>query len=219
MAFRNYQPMPRYQHTSAQVANKVLVYSGVTEDYSVQSRKRLASIVDVFHPHSEQWKVKQCTGEIPEPGLHLAASVVVNDRLYSYGGRDGNDKFVKSLHQLSGEPFRWSELTPQNGECESPMPKDGAAMATCGNNLALLGGFGIPRSSIQSGSSFMKSANADGSGWTNEFHIYNLNEGIHTCTRIQLHHTFSVSCLGMCISYMHTVLNICNACALLAPCN
>ena len=182
MAFRNYQPMPRYQHTSAQVANKVLVYSGVTHDYSEVSRKEMASRVDVFYPHNEQWDPKQCTGAFPPPGLHLSANVVVNGHLYSYGGRDGDDEFVKSLHQLSATTYRWSELTSQSAKEECPMPKDGAAMAACGDDLALLGGFGMPHDPTQPGPSFMRADDNDGRGWTNEFHIYNVNKGVYTCT-------------------------------------
>lgn len=186
MAFRNYQPMPRFQHTSAQVANRVLVYSGSTQDYSEASRKDMASRLDVYHPHSEQWDVEKCTGVLPAPGLHLAASAVVNDHLYSYGGRDGDEKFVTSLYQLNAKNYLWSELPSQSSKDEGPMPKDGTAMAACGDDLALLGGFGIPHDSIQRESSFMKTKNADGSGWTNEFHIYHVDKGVYsyTCTKI-----------------------------------
>ena len=101
----SYQPTPRFLHTSAQVESKIIVYSGVTVDRSVKKRKRLASIVEVFHPHSEHWEAKQSTGQIPAPGLCDAASAVVNDQLYSYGGRDGDGNFLHSLHQLSAKTY------------------------------------------------------------------------------------------------------------------
>ena len=179
----SYQPKPRYLHTSAQVGSKVVVYSGVAVDTSVENRnrKRLASIVEVFHPHSEHWEAKQCTGQTPAPGLHGAASAVVNDQLYSYGGRDGDDNVLHSLHQLSAKTYEWRGLNAKGPA--SPMRKSYAAMVACGDGLALFGGWGIPHGPTQRGSSFIKStAYSDDSGWTNEFHIYHLNEGTHTCT-------------------------------------
>ena len=177
----SYQPVPRLVHTSAQVASKAIVYSGLTIDDTLENRKRLASIVEVFHPHSEHWEAKQCTGQTPAPGLRGAASAVVNDQLYSYGGKDGDNYHLHSLHQLSAKTYEWRGLNAKGPA--SPMPKSEAAMVACGDGLALFGGYGVPRGPTQRGSSFIKSTvYSDGRGWTNEFHIYHLNEGTHTCT-------------------------------------
>ena len=176
----SYQPMPRHRHISTQVANKVIVYSGVTVDSSVEKRKRLASIVEVFRPHSEYWKAKQCTGQTPAPGLCGAASAVVNDQLYSYGGCDGDGNFLHSLHQLTTKTYEWRELNAKGPA--SPMRKSGATMVACGDGLALFGGWGIPHGPTQRGSFIKAKGWSDGRGWTNEFHIYHLNEGMHTCT-------------------------------------
>ena len=51
---RNYKPMPRFYHTSAQMASKVVVYSGRTQDYSKQNQNRLASTVEVFGSQNGQ---------------------------------------------------------------------------------------------------------------------------------------------------------------------
>ena len=190
--------MPRSSHTSAQVGSKAIVYSGVTVDDTLENRKRLASIMEVFHPHSEHWEAKQCTGQTPAPGLCGAASAVVNDQLYSYGGRDGDDNFLHSLHQLSAKTYEWRQLNAKGPA--SPMRKSYAAMVACGDGLALFGGYGIPHGPTQRDSSFIKStAYSDGRGWTNEFHIYHLNEGTHTCTTMtricSLH--LVVCCLGI----------------------
>ena len=93
---KNHQPMPRYYHTSAQVASRVLVYSGRTEDRSDQTRKRLASIVELFDTHCEQWEAKQCSGELPPAGLCDAASASCNGSLFTYGGEDGDGKLLNS---------------------------------------------------------------------------------------------------------------------------
>ncbi len=181
---KNYEPMPRLSHISAQVAKKIAVYSGLTEDDSVENRKSLQSIVELYDPHTERWEAKRCTGEAPVQGLYAAAGAWSSDALYTYGGRDGDDKFVNSLHRLSANTFRWSELSRRNKGGVSPIAKGRAGMVVCGDMLAVLGGQGIPHGPTQrAGSSFIKNTSkSDGSGWTNEFHIYHLNEGTHTCT-------------------------------------
>lgn len=178
------EPMPRCYHTSVQVANKIVVYSGRTLDDSEQTRKRLASVVEVFNPYSEGWKATQSKGETPVNGVCGGASASLGDHLFTYGGKGDDGKFLDTLHQLSTKDYKWRELSFLNSKCESPMPKQGAAMVACGGNLALFGGYGIPHSHAQSGSSFIKNTfSSDGSGYTNEFHIYHLDEGMSTCNR------------------------------------
>ena len=198
--------MPRFAHISAHIDRKAAVYSGVIQDDSVENRKRLQLIVELYDPHTEKWEAKKCAGEAPVPGLYSAASASSSDALFTYGGRDGDGKFVSSLHQLSASTYRWSELSRQNTGGVSPMAKSGAGMIVCGDKLALLGGYGTPRGPTQRGSSFIKETLAsDGRGWTNEFHIYHLNEGMHTCTTMtrMCSMPLVVCCLGTC-TYMHT---------------
>lgn len=175
--------MPRYDHVSAQVGTKVLVYSGGTQDRSEQSNQRLASVVEVFDPRRELWEAKRTTGELPTPGLYSAASALLNDDLFTYGGLDGKGYEVASLHRLDTKTYHWFKLSPENAKEEAPMAKFGAAMIACGEDLALFGGHGFPRGPTQPGSSLVKDTRySDGSGWTNEFHIYHFNEGMYTET-------------------------------------
>lgn len=186
MASRISAAIPRYYHTSAQVANKVVACGGITlgvahtgwtRDHSVQRKKQLTALVNVFDPYTEEWEVKESTGDTPTPGVHGAAGTSSNGVLFTYGGRDDNDTLVDSLHQLSLKTYRWDRL-PAKGQ--APMPKKDAAMVPCGSNLALFGGYGVPQRPIQSGSSFYRNERVtDGRGWTNEFHIYHPYEGYH----------------------------------------
>ena len=68
------EPMLRYRHTSEPVGNKVLVYSGVTQDFSRRTKERLSSVVDVFDPQKELWEAKQTTGDLPVPGVRATTS-------------------------------------------------------------------------------------------------------------------------------------------------
>jgi len=174
-----HEPMPRYRHTSEPVGNKVLVYSGVTQDFSEQTRERLSSVVDVFDPQKELWEAKQTTGDSPVPGVRATTSASLGDDFFMYGGLSQRGKWGKSLHRLDTKTYRWSELSgPQKAEADTPMAKSSAGMIAYGDNLALFGGYGIPHGPVQRGSSFIKNnMYPDGRGWTNEFHIYHTKKG------------------------------------------
>ena len=46
------------------------------------------------------------------------------------------------------------------------------------NKLAVIGGYGFPTGPIQPGSSLIRNTKfADGRGWTNELHVFDLNQG------------------------------------------
>ena len=133
-ALRRYEPTQRYRHTSGQVGGKLLVYSGVTQDYSEQGRRRVASVVEVFDPRTESWETKQVKGDLPTAGVSDAADATIKEDLYM--------------------------------------------LLAFGDNLALLGRYGLPHGPPQPGSFLMKNTRfADGRGWTNELHIYSLKQG------------------------------------------
>ena len=175
---RRHEPMQRYRHTSGQVGGKLLVYSGVTQDYSKQGRRRAASVVEVFDPRKESWETAQVKGDSPTAGVGDAAHATFKEDLYMFGGRDSSFKWVNSLHRLDTKTNCWHQLAPPNTKEGSPMAKGAAGMTAFGDNLALLGGYGLPHGPIQPGSSLMKNTRfTDGRGWTNEFHIYSLKQG------------------------------------------
>ena len=179
---RRQEPMPRMWHTAQQTRNEVLVHGGRTKDYSENTKRRLSSVVEVFNTYTESWQQKKVTGEAPVPGVHAAASASVDDDLFTFGGHDGT-RWNNCLHVLKGGS-QWNELSPQNKSPESPMAKYGTGMVPFGDNLAVFGGYGIPHGPTQPGSSFVRDTRfADGAGWTNEFHIYNLKNGMYTWTK------------------------------------
>jgi len=176
---RRHEPMPRMLHTACQTGSKTLVHGGLTRDFSENTKRRLARVVEVYDTYTESWQQKEVTGEAPAPGVHLAASASVDDDLFTFGGVDSS-RWFNTLHVLK-HATQWVELCPQNDRAESPMAKSGAGMVAFGNNLAVFGGYGIPHGPTQPGSSFIK--DVGGRGWTNEFHIYNLEDGMYTCTK------------------------------------
>ena len=174
--------MPRIWHTAEQTGSKTLVHSGWTEDYSENAKRRLASVVEVFDGYAELWQREEVTGEPPASGVYAAASASIDNDLFTFGGYD-DIKWYNSLHKLKNGS-QWIELSHQNRRPESPMAKFDAGMIVQGDNLSVFGGYGIPHGPTQPGSSFIQHTRfTDGAGWTNEFHIYSLKDGIYTCTK------------------------------------
>ena len=174
---RGGEPMPRFLHTSWQTSSGVLVHGGRTKKYSKKAKQGSASVVEIFDPFTELWQQKKVTGKTPAHGVYAAASASLNDDLFTFGGYDGR-RFYNSLHRLK-YASRWFEQCSQNENDESPMAKVGAGMIAYDDNLAVFGGYGIPHGPIQSGSSFVRDTKRDdGRGWTNEFHVYNLEKGM-----------------------------------------
>ena len=179
-----YEPMPRMWHTSWQIGSKALVHGGRTQDYSESTKRRLAFAVDIFDLYTEAWEQKEVTGEAPAPGVYGSASASVDDDLFAFGGYDGS-RLYNTLHKLKGGS-QWIELSRQNEKGECPMAKGGAKLVAFGGKLAVFGGYGLPHAPTQPGSSLIRDTSCtDGRGWTNEFHIYNLKDGMctYTCTK------------------------------------
>ena len=68
------QPIPRFLHASAQIGREILVYSGLTKEYPVEKRQHWASVVELFDPYREEWRIEKTTGEPRSPGCGLLPS-------------------------------------------------------------------------------------------------------------------------------------------------
>lgn len=176
-----YEPLPRYTHVSQSVGNKVLVQGGRTKDFSEKGKELLSSVVEIFNPYSDIWEQKEVKGEAPPPGTLGSASASANNELFTFGGFDGRNRF-NMVHKLDTKTWQWNQLSSQNAE-GAPMPKAVCGTVLFRDNLAVFGGYGQSCGPTVPGS-FMKTAKDSPirTGWTNEFHVYNLNKGLIICT-------------------------------------
>ena len=142
----------------------------------------LASSIETFDSFHEKWEQKGTTGLVP-PGLYDGVCTTVSESLYHFGGFDGNTNH-NSLHCLHSVTLEWTQVHSQIS-CNQPMPKSGCGMVTYHEeavgvtSLAVFAGYGKPITLTQPGSSFVPSTMlSDGRGWTNEFHLFNLTNGM-----------------------------------------
>ena len=186
-----YEPLPRFLHVSQSVGSKLLVQGGRTKDFSEKSRQHLSSVVETFDPYSELWEQRQVEGDAPSPGTYSVASASLHDDLFTFGGWDGRN-VLETLNRLDTKTWRWCQLSPPNAE-GAPMPKYGCGMISFGDNLGVFGGYGIPRGPTEPQSFIKNTRFTDGRGWTNEFHIYHLKEGVYTFVTPQLLCLYSIT--------------------------
>ena len=187
----NSEPAPRYRHVSEIVGSRVLVHGGRTRDFTEQARVHLAKVVEVFNPYLENWEQKTVSGDAPPAGTYGAASASTQTELYTFGGVAGtvnaSGKESNSLHKLDSKTWFWHLLSPQNAD-GAPLPKFGRGMVSFSERngrryLAVFGGHALPVRGPPSlrkatTATFMRNVDtADGSGWTNELHIYDLSDG------------------------------------------
>ena len=191
-----YQPAPRVWHSVAPIGDRLYMWGGRTSE---SSRRKPASVVEIYDPYLEAWRQKATTGVSP-PGLYAGGCTSVHESLLWYGGCDDKSRFG-ALHQLNTVSLNWEEL---HEKCmsEGPMSKSGCGLASFqGNKAALYGGVGIPIGPTQPGSTFTRDTKfSDGSGWTNEFHLFDLPEGMQCIITVYMHDVCQYASLYVCLS-------------------
>ena len=116
-----------------------------------------ATTIGIFNPTNEEWTLQPTTGT-PPPGLWGGGCASIGNDLYCFGGFNGSSYF-NDLHKLNLETFQWSKVHLKNDRTNWPTPKNGCGFAAINNTtLCCFGGY-------------------TGSEWTNEFHLYDLQEG------------------------------------------
>ena len=164
-------------------------WGGHKQDFSDHSVRQLQSVVETFDPYLELSEQIPARG-VPPPGLYDGAYAAIGNSMFVCCGYDGS-KFQNALHQFDSTTLQWQKLL-ETSWSKGPMRKMGCQMISCaGDKLALFGGYGIPTGPTQHGSTFIKNTNrTDGSGWSNEFHLFHLKKG--TCTYL-----VTPACVGL----------------------
>jgi len=170
MASSVYEPSPRVYHSSVQVENNAYLWGGLTQDSS------RSEVVNIFDCYSESWKERSTTG-VPPPGLQGGCFTLLCDDLYYFRGDDGK-RAHNSLHKLQTKTLEWQSIKQAN-PAGGPLPKMGCGMVAYQQQLALIGGYCHTHiGPLQAGAKFIKSSRITGRGWTNEFHLFSITEGV-----------------------------------------
>jgi hypothetical protein len=174
-----YEPATRFGHVSLLVEGKVYLWGGTTQEVASGHRDEIveqARRIEQFDPYLEIWSQLNTAGT-PHPGLVDVACASHGEHVYMYGGRvDTKGAGTLSCLNFGVKTPTWSQLCPAE-TIGGPMRK-----VLCGmvhfhdDKLAVVGGYGYPSGPIQPGSVFFRNS-TDGCGWTNEIHIFDINQG------------------------------------------
>ena len=173
---RYYEPKFRLGHYAGTVGGECFVFAGRTGDF-LKTKEELSSTIEVFDQYLERWRALKTTGSPPK-GLYAGGCCVSpSGDLYVYGGHDGT-AHRGGLYKLTS--LEWSQLSAES-DINGPMKKIGCGMVCFSNKnkISIIGGYGLPLGPPQPGSSskFIKDKHhTDGHGWTNEIHIFDMDE-------------------------------------------
>ena len=174
-----YQPAPRFFQTAAQIGHKAYLWGGRTQDFTTSGRQKLTSEIKTFDVFHEKWETKRTTGA-PPPGLIDGACTTVSESMYHFGGYNDHSE-SNALHCLNSVTLEWTQVHSQTA-LDQPMRKSGCGMTAYRKedttSLAVFAGHGIPYGPTQPGSTFVQSTKYTRWGWTNEFHLFNLTNGM-----------------------------------------
>ena len=159
---------------------------GLHYSWRGRGREKTTSI-GVYDVQTEQWTLTPTTGP-PPPGLQAGGCTIIRNHLYFFGGYGGYSRF-NDLHKLKLENFQWSKVSPKNDLSELPICKEGCGLiAVNERTLVCFGGYGSEPTHVQPGSTFTRVGGSVGR--TNEFHLFDTQEGIIT----NHHSVFSCVC-------------------------
>ena len=167
-------PSPRFWQHSFEYEGKVYIRGGRTSDFE-EERGRLETILECYDPIHKTWQQIETKGT-PHPGLTQAACVCVDGIFYIYGSCER-----KVLSQLDLKTMEWSRLWEgsEKDDGKTPMSKAAGGMIYFqGGYLGLFGGYARSSGTLQPGSKWTRNRfeKETGRGWTNEFHLFNINE-------------------------------------------
>ena len=170
------EPCPRFWHSAVSMQGKIYVRGGSTPQFDTDGGKReLATTIEEYDPINQVWRQLETTGTF-HPGLSAVACTAFGDYLYAYGGSDGSELHAV-LSKLDIKTLVWTQLSVE--ALDGPMRKDASGLVLFDTSkLAVIGGYADPCGRIQRESTFVVNEYFnDGSGWTNEFHIFNITKG------------------------------------------
>ena len=139
--------------------------------------RQTETTIAIYNVKTERWALQRTTGS-PPPGLCEGGCAIIGNHMYCFGGDDGSS-WYDDLHKLNLETFQWSKVHPKNGQLKGPIRKGSFnAIVLDERYLCYFGGYGFGSTckSTFSVNSFF----TDGRGWTNEFHLFDVQQGTIT---------------------------------------
>ena len=163
-----YEPSACWRPFSTTIRGQHYLWRGYGKD-------RRSTSINVFDSYTETWSHHNTTGALPS-GMCDGACTSIGTDIYTFGGSNGSTRF-NDLRKFDSTNNVWTEIRCKNDEAHTPMKKTNSRLVSVNEKtLALFAGYGVGHTDCNS--RFIKSsAFSDGRGWTNEFHLFDIEEG------------------------------------------
>ncbi len=182
------EPPPRSSQFSAAVDGRHYLWRGAGPGLR-------SNIIAVYDPSTELWNLLPTTGPLP-PGECGGSCVCVGRCLFTFGGWDGSSYFFNDMSKLDLDTLQWTKVQTSG---TPPMKKNDCGLVRVNEKtLCCFGGEGI-EGPTQPGSTFTRTGESDGRGLTNEFHLFDTENGKFSQ---RVHSLFSFRTL---VGYLATV--------------
>ena len=163
------EPPARYGSFSAESGGLHYIWRGKGLDLSVPQEIS----VKIYNPKTELWTSQITTGP-PPAGVFDGGCTATESHLCCFGGIGEPMRRSSDLHMLNLKTYQWKKAKLKT--CP-PLRKNGCGLIEVDEKtLGCFGGYGL--GSKQPSSTFIGNPKAtDGSGWTNEFHLFDIQKG------------------------------------------
>lgn len=182
-----YYPNGRAGHTTVVVKDNLYLWGGYQEQipsiHDSKEKRKMTSVIDIFHLYSGQWSERQTEGQ-PPLGILGYACFPINEHIYFFGGDCGHDNcYHNNVTALDITTFNWTEIkaTSLGEDAIAPTRKAACGMVHIIFNkedaLFVFGGYGTcPASRDQSHSQYAIDS-TNGLFRNNEQHIFIIKSG------------------------------------------
>ena len=173
------EPEARWGASATVAENKLYLWRGVLESSRNKESLKYSRYYDLYDPSTQQWSEVHPDGEAPTGGREIALTAI-GDKIYSFGGTDGNGYFNEVM-EFNMSDNNWRELKMDNPE-DGPMLKMNSGMVSKGDgsHICIFAGYGF-NMPYRRGREFVpdsQSSEGEPRGWTNELHLLDIKKGL-----------------------------------------
>eukprot|EP01132_Coremiostelium_polycephalum_P006162 gene6162-7675_t len=126
------KPQPRSRHSATLINKHIYIYGGNDNHTTFNS----LYILDI---ETMKWSIPNCSGDTPPPPLWGHSSTLFQDKIYFYGGCNGQDPLnTFSIFDISNQSWNLNITVTSIGP--APLPRVTHSLSLYNGNFILLGG-------------------------------------------------------------------------------
>ena len=164
------EPEERWSHESAVVDGRLYLFGG-WNGAEYFNRNEIWIMNLRVGRSRRKWRRRMARGRLVPPPCEGARCIVIDKKIYSYGGEKANGSYLGLVYRLDPKKLEWIEVaTPVGGK--KPAPRAFCCLCAIGSRMIMFGGKSerIPSGQLQ------PEATQDAEGWNNEIYEFKFEE-------------------------------------------